>query len=325
MNQSRFAVRVGLFVLIGILLIVGLLLAFSKGLTFFKPTYELRMRAKNVAGLRAGANVLLAGVEIGSVAGANVASDGRGVLIRLKIDAKYQIHSDARFVIETVGFLGDQYVAVYPGENKAPVLEPGTIVDIDVPVSIQEVARTASDLLQQASYSLKMLNEAVARLDKTVLSEGTLTNITDAIANFRLASAKGVTVMDRINFLVETNTTPISISVSNLGRFSDEMDKLALEMQATVATNRVEFTKAVKNLERTTAVLERVAHGVEEGTGLAGSLLAEGPLKENVSSVVSNFAVLSSNLNRYGLLYKPRQSRASVTATNLYPGRTPFK
>jgi phospholipid/cholesterol/gamma-HCH transport system substrate-binding protein len=325
MNQSRYAVRVGLFVLIGIVLIVGLLLAFSKGLTFFKPTYELRMRAKNVAGLREGANVLMAGVEVGSVAGADVSPDGRGVLIRLKIDSKYQIHGDARFVIEQVGFLGDQYVAIYPAENKAPILEPGTVVDIEVPVSIQEVARSASDLLQQASRSLKTLNDAVERLDKTVLNESTLTNISDAIANFRLASAKGVTVMDRINFLVETNTVPISVSVSNLARFSDEMDKLALEMQATVATNRVEFTKAVKNLERTTAVLERVANGVESGTGLAGSLLAEGPLKEDVANVLSNFVVLSSNLNRYGLLYKPKQPRTSVTATNVYPGRSPFK
>ena len=323
MNQTSYAVRVGLFVFIALLLTLGLLLAFSKGLTFFKPTYELRMRAKNVAGLREGANVLLAGVAVGTVAGADVAPDGRGVHIRLKIDAKYRIHRDARFVIEQVGFLGDQYVAIYPTENKGEELKAGDIVDIDVPVNIQEVARSASDLLQQASQSLKVLNNAIVRIDKIVLAEPTLTNISEAIMNFRVASAKSVSVMDGLNNLVATNAIPISVSVSNLARFSEDMDRLALEMHATVATNRGEFTKAVQNLEKTTAVLERIALNVEQGSGLAGSLLAEGPLKERVSNVVSNLTVLSSNLNRYGILYKPKQPRAAST-NQIYPGRNPF-
>jgi phospholipid/cholesterol/gamma-HCH transport system substrate-binding protein len=324
MSQTSYAGRVGLFVFIGICLTVGLLLSFSKGLTFFKPTYELRMRAKNVAGLREGSNVQLAGVTVGSVMGAEVSPDGRGVHIRLKIDAKYQIHRDARFLIEQVGFLGDQYVAIYPTENKAETLKPGEIIDIEVPVNIQEVARSASDLLQQASQSLKVLNNAVVRIDKIVLGEQTLTNVSEAIVNFRMASAKSVNVMDGLNNLVATNAIPISISVSNLARFSEDMDRLAMEMHATVATNRVEFTKAVKNLEKTTEVLERIALNVEQGSGLAGSLLAEGPLKEHVSSVVSNLVVLSSNMNRYGLLYKPRAPRAMASTNQIYPGRNPF-
>ena len=324
MNQTSYAGRVGLFVFIGLLVTLGLLLSFSKGLTYFKPTYELRMRAKNVAGLREGASVLLAGVAVGTVAGAEVSPDGRGVHIRLKIDAKHKIHRDARFVIEQVGFLGDQYVAIYPTENKAEVLSPGEIVDIDVPVNIQEVARSASDLLQQASQSLKVLNNAIVRIDKLVLSEQTLTNVSESIMNFRTASAKSVDVMDGLNNLVATNAIPISTSVSNLARFSEDMDKLALEMHATVATNRGEFTKAVKNLEKTTAVLERIALNVEKGSGLAGSLLSEGPLNEQVSSVVSNLAVLSSNMNRYGILYKPRGPRPMASTNLIYPGRNPF-
>ena len=325
MNEARFAAKVGLFIFIGIALTVALLLAFSKGLTFFKPTYDLFLKAKNVAGLREGAGVLLAGVEIGSVAGAQVAPDGRGVLIRLKISSDYKIHSDANFVIEQVGFLGDQYVGIYPQENQGPVLDPGSVVNVDVPVSIQEVARSATDLLQQASATVKVLNTAVARIDTTVLAPSTLTNITDAIENFRRASERSVRLMENMNGLVVTNAVPISISVSNLARFSEDMDRLANEMYVTVATNRVEFTKAVKNLEKTTAVLERIALSVEGGSGLAGSLLSDSPLKENVSSVVSNFAVLSSNFNRYGILYKPRKSRTALTTNEIYPGRNPFQ
>lgn len=324
MNQSRFAGRVGLFVFIGLVLMAGLLLTFTKGLTFFRPTYEIKLSARNVGGLRDGANVLLAGIPIGNVGGAEVRPDQKGVYIRLKINSKHQIHGDAKFVIEQIGFLGDQFIAIYPQENKAPVLKPGDIVEVDVPVSIQEVARSASDLLKQAADGLKVLNAAIARVDRTVLGHDTLTNITGSIESFRMASTRGITLMDRLNEMVETNTTPIFIAVSNLARFSEDMDKMAAEMTATVATNRTELTKAVKNLERATAVLERLVGNVEAGSGLAGSLLSEGPLKDEVANVVSNFVVLSSNLNRYGLLYKPRQPRTNV-AKPLYPGRSPFR
>ncbi len=41
MNQSRLEWKVGLFVFIGLVLLAALLLAFSKGTTFFRPTYDL--------------------------------------------------------------------------------------------------------------------------------------------------------------------------------------------------------------------------------------------------------------------------------------------
>src|SRR5437867_5564568 len=112
MNEKRVASKVGFFVVLAVLVSVGLLLTFTKGSSLFIPTYELRLKAQTVAGLRKGAAVLLSGVVIGNVEDADVAPGGRGVLIRVKIKDKYRIHSDARFVIEQIGFLGDQYVAI---------------------------------------------------------------------------------------------------------------------------------------------------------------------------------------------------------------------
>jgi phospholipid/cholesterol/gamma-HCH transport system substrate-binding protein len=158
-----------------------------------------------------------------------------------------------------------------------------------------------------------------------VLSEQTLTNVTVALTNFRVLSDRAVAVVDRVNRLVDTNSPPISISMSNLVKFSEELDKLALEMTLTVATNRIELTKGVKNLERTGAALERLVDDVEAGKGLAGTLMKDQELKFNISNVASNLAILSSNLNKYGLLYKPRQPKTSEAPRSAFPGRTPFK
>jgi len=45
MSKSRLEWKVGLFVFIGLVLLAALLLEFSKGLTFFRPTYDIYLRA----------------------------------------------------------------------------------------------------------------------------------------------------------------------------------------------------------------------------------------------------------------------------------------
>src|SRR5438067_2185462 len=112
MNESRRAVHVGLFVCLGLILIALLLIKFSKSSSFFTRTYGVKLVTRNVAGIKRGAAVLMAGVPIGNVQDVDLGPEGRSVIIHLKILDRYKIHADARFLIEQAGFLGDQYVAV---------------------------------------------------------------------------------------------------------------------------------------------------------------------------------------------------------------------
>src|SRR5438093_981984 len=116
MNESRLATKVGLFVALGLVLLVLLLMSFSKGLTILTKSYELNLRAPQVGGLKDRAAVLMSGITVGNVVEANIPPDGQGVIIKLKIQEKYKIHADARFRIDQIGFLGDQYVAIYPAK-----------------------------------------------------------------------------------------------------------------------------------------------------------------------------------------------------------------
>jgi len=44
------------------------------------------------------------------------------VAIYLSIYSEFKIRDDALFIIEQSGFLGDQFVAIYPGQNKGNIL-----------------------------------------------------------------------------------------------------------------------------------------------------------------------------------------------------------
>src|SRR5271170_835948 len=133
MEKTRLEIKVGSFVLIGLALLAVLIIQFSKGTSVFRGTYDLRLHANNVGGLKPRAGVLLAGVQVGSVSDIKLADDGKSVTILLKIYKEFKIYHDARFVIEQAGFLGDQYVSVIPTTNSPPLLQDGADVPCQEP------------------------------------------------------------------------------------------------------------------------------------------------------------------------------------------------
>jgi phospholipid/cholesterol/gamma-HCH transport system substrate-binding protein len=325
MHKSSLATKVGFFVALGLVVLALLFMTFSKGLSLFTKTYELKLQAASIGGLKKNAAVLLSGVTIGNVVDTEIPSDGKGVILRLKIQAKYKIHNDARFAIEQIGFLGDQYVAIYPTKNQGPILEPGAIVKAEEPLNIGEMVRSASGMLQGVGQTVKMLNESMARLDRTIFSEGTLSNVTTTMANFRKVSEKALVVADDVDKLITSNTNAISQAVTNMVVFSQDLSRLADEISAVFKTNGVELTKAVNNLERTSAVLERLAKEVESGRGVAGALIKDQALAAKLSSTVANLNTVSSNIARFGLLYKPKQPKPAPSKdAAVYPGKNPI-
>ncbi len=319
MSGSQFATRVGSFVFVCLALVGALLLAFSKGTSLFTPAYEIKMRLKNVGGLKERSAVFLAGIQVGHLRGVELAPDGRSVLLHLRILKRFPIHRDAEFVVEQIGVLGDEFVSIYPGANAAPLLKDGDQVEGRESFNLQEVARSADDLIKQLTQTLAEVREGVTNIKKGVLDPHTLSNLSATIANFRKVSERTVTVMDDVSGLVRTNSAPLTQSVSNMVRFSERLDQVALHLDETILTNRAGLRTAVTNFDQASASLKNIAADLEAGKGLVGSLLKDERLATEMSSTLSNLALLSSNLNRYGLLYKPKPPRTKPSAA--YPGK----
>src|SRR5256886_9900599 len=220
MSQKRLEWKVGLFVVVCLVLLGLLVLNFSKGLTFFTPTYSLHLKTSNVGGIKREATVLEAGVPVGNVAGAELSTDGRTVTVLLKIHSRYQIHGDAVFTIDSMGFLGDQYVAIIAGKNEAPVLKDGDEVICREPFNLQEVARSALGFIQRIDETARKLDSALTRVEQHVLNDETLTNLSSSITNFRLVSEHALATVDKVDPVVQSNTLPVSVTTSNLALFS---------------------------------------------------------------------------------------------------------
>lgn len=301
MDKSRLEIKVGLFVLFGLVLLAIVAVQFSKGTSLFRGSYELKLRAVNVGGIKKSAGVLLAGVQVGSVAEVKLAADGKSVLIRLRIYNDFKIYHDARFVIEQAGFLGDQYVSVIPTTNSLPFLTNGDEVPCQEPFNLQEVARSTAGFIRRIDETARKLDESVSDLRRVVLNGQVLTNFAIAIGNTRAVSEQALNTVNGLNALVATNTDQVNAAVSNAVFFAQELTRLAGSANGLLATNGAAVTVAVGNIKDSTGRLKQLMDDLQAGKGLAGTLLQNGPLAANFQVIADNLSVTTSNLNRLGL------------------------
>ena len=301
MEQKRLETKVGLFVFVGLALLALLVIQFSKGTSLFRGTYELRLHASNVGGLKQRANVLLAGVPVGSVSNIKLAGDGKSVTILLKIYKENKIYHDARFVIEQSGFLGDQYVSVITVSNQEPALTNHADVECQEPFNLQEVARSAAGFMQRLDETAQKVDASVADLRRVVLNENTLTNFSVAVNNMRTVTEQAMGTMGDLNAIIATNGSQVSLAVSNVLFFSQELTRLADSADSLLATNSPEITASVNNIKSSTDALKKIMDDLQAGRGLAGNVLQNQQLATNVQDIVNNLSIATSNLNRLGL------------------------
>lgn len=108
---------VGIFAILGILALAILSLSLGKIALFPRPGYTVYANFDNIAGLKSGDSVDLAGVQVGKVARIGLNNDRARV--GLRIDQGVQIDSEAIAGIKSAGLLGDKYVSIAlgPGEK----------------------------------------------------------------------------------------------------------------------------------------------------------------------------------------------------------------
>jgi phospholipid/cholesterol/gamma-HCH transport system substrate-binding protein len=302
MSKNRLELKVGLFVFFCLVILAALLLQFSKGATFLQgSTYTVILEAANVGGLRPEAGVLMSGVKVGAVSKTVLSPQGTNVSIYLKIHSQFVLHDDALFVIEQSGFLGDQYVAIYPGLNQGQLMTNGSVAHVEPPFNLQEAARSANGFIKRLDGTAKKLDAAIDDVRRLVLNEKTLTNIAFTISTLKQVSDDALVTVDNVNLLIKTNGAPIDLAISNLVIFSSQLDSVAQSAQAIVNTNGPQIAAAISNIQTSTAILTNLLSDVQAGKGLAGGLLRNQVIADNVAELTRNLAITSSNLNRLGL------------------------
>jgi len=164
--MSRTA-RLGAFIL-GTLAILatGIFIIGSKKY-LFSPTYQLKTTFANVAGLSAGADVMVGGLHSGTVHSIDLPGkpgDQMTVVMEMDNSTRRIVRQDSVASIQTEGLLGNQYVAVSFGTAEKPEVKSGDGISSVPPLEMAELLDKANGLLGQGQAAMTNINQIAEHL-----------------------------------------------------------------------------------------------------------------------------------------------------------------
>ncbi|WP_408967381.1 outer membrane lipid asymmetry maintenance protein MlaD [Oryzomonas sp.] len=138
MNMAKLEMIVGTFMIIGILCLGYLSIKLGKMELVGGDYYTVSAKFDSVSGLKSGARVEIAGVEIGKVD--RIVLDSKGwdqALAYLKIKSGIKVSDDVIASVHTSGIIGDKFIMLKPGgserflKNNDVIRETESAIDIE--------------------------------------------------------------------------------------------------------------------------------------------------------------------------------------------------
>lgn len=244
-----------------------------------RGTYPISMVFSTVEGLNKGSQIVLAGVQVGSVNEITLNAD-YSALVRTQVYEDVRIPIDSQASIATRGVLGDKIIIIQPGNSENMIEPGGNLARTSVPPSLD-------DLLVQLGELAGNLTDLSFSLNATLGDEETLRAILTNLRNLAEESSS----------LVAENREDISGIVSGLHRVTDVL----ADASGSFTSTTEEFGEIVRTINAGEGTIGRLVRDDELYVSLAGFLdslqnITAGIEDESTLSMLMNDPALYSNL-----------------------------
>ncbi|ALA57159.1 outer membrane lipid asymmetry maintenance protein MlaD [Nitrospira moscoviensis] len=137
MEKTKLELAVGVFVLVGVVCLGYLSIKLGKLEVIGGNLYEVDAQFNTASGLKPGATVEIAGVEVGRVKSITLKDDR--AMVRLAVDNGTRLYTDTIASIKTRGIIGEKFLALSPGGGGDP-LKPGDMIrDTESGLDLEEL------------------------------------------------------------------------------------------------------------------------------------------------------------------------------------------
>ncbi len=173
-GKTKMEMQVGMFVFIA-LIVCAVFVLYIGGISSWKSGYNLTFVFDFVNGVKIGAPVRYAGVDVGQVSRtALVMSPEEGkvkVHVLCRINGVAKIPEDSEVWINTLGLLGEKYVEIMPGKNYQNLMLPDAVVKGKDPVPMHEIAALAKNVVGDFSAIVSNIKNGQGTLGHLLYSD----------------------------------------------------------------------------------------------------------------------------------------------------------
>lgn len=278
MNNTQMSARVGLFFLIGIVLVWVTFEALHGNSVDKKHGYTVVAGFSTLKELKAGDDVRMAGVRIGTVDLTRLANGRAEAVLRIQQD--HQIAKDSVAIINMAGLIGTNYVSLNLGHPENGTVDAGG----------------------------ELRTKDVGDLNQVMSDLGTIgQDIKNALASITGNGDDGQGgLFKKLERLVTENSAKISASMANIEDITNKISKgegtigklvndpaAYNELLATVNEIKGAAADARTFLANTQTIIDQV----KTGKGPVGTLVYDEEAGNNIKLVVKNLRDLSEKLN----------------------------
>ena len=262
--------KVGLTVVFSAFLLAVLILLMSGG-GMFTSKISVVSYFPDAGGLREGAPVRLAGVDIGNVKKIRIVRDRVvdpvEVTMKVKTQYDFDLRKDSKTILTTAGVLGETYINIDSSGAKGPPVHDGDVLESKEVPGYDDVVRAANSSLQNMDVLLKRMDRIIAFVESGQGSIG------KAIYDPALYNKLNATVAELQNL------------VSQISQGQGSLGKL-------IATDEL-YDKANATVDKVNQMIDQI----NSGKGTIGKLINDPTLYNNANQTVANIKQMTDDIN----------------------------
>jgi len=253
--------KIGIVSLFAVAIAAVLIFMVSGEGGFFWQRYSLKTVFSDIQGLKEGAPVRVAGLEVGSVTKMVFVGDKVEVTMEVGKEQRPRITDRSLASLGSVSLLGEAAVDITANSQGTPIADWGYVATGPAPGSLSTAAEAATKGLETTNKLLEDVRQGHGTLGKLVTDDTLYQQLNDFVES------------------AEAVTRGINAGRGTLGRLT---------------TNDA----AARSLEQSLANLQEVTARIRNGEGSLGQLLNSDALSKSVTSTTNNLDAITGRINK---------------------------
>ena len=325
-------IKVGLVMTIAfVVLLIAVFFAGNIQNVFLKKG-ELKIKFRDVVGLRKGAPVWILGLEEGSVK--NITLDPTyGVIVTIAVNknALEFVRKDSRATILTMGLLGDKYIELSTGSPQAEPIRPAEVIKGSSEMGLREVMGQFIEKIDSLVTKIEGGQGTIAKLLNDPALYNNLLGATHSLSAFlgNLKDSKGT-----LKLLIDDPSVykKMLAATSSIEEFSKRINESSGTLRhliedpslynktLTVASQIEEFSRKLnesqgtlrkmiedptlyENFKRDLKELLSILEKIDKGEGVASALIKDRELAKELKDAVTELKELLKNIKDHPKKY----------------------
>jgi phospholipid/cholesterol/gamma-HCH transport system substrate-binding protein len=280
-NNISKKIRLGIFISLGLAAFIAAIYFVGEKQQLFRSTFRISGVFKDVAGLQAGNNIRLSGINVGTVEDISIVSDTT-VRVKMVIDEKIRkfIKKDAVASIGSEGLMGNKVLVITPGTGGKMKIENNSTIKTIQPINMDDILLSLKTTIDHTSQITSDLSKITTNVQSGKGTIGRLVMDQTWRQNF-----------DSIFVDLREGSTGFKVLMGNANSINDILPSLKTTMDHT---------------SNIAGDLSKITTNIQSGKGTIGRLLMDQSSAQNIDSAFANLKKGSVGFEK--LMKKARNS-----------------